>query len=184
MTSLLDASLSTSHSSPWTPSSSSSLCLSLWYILHSFSDILWFTNSLFSYVLSAVKSFHWFIDFDSFFFFHSRIFIWFFLKSLKKHFQFPTENSDFAFHFFERCVRVHNCSFQCLCFCCFCWFSLKSSRVPGRPSQSISVTSAKGRGLWWWLAWSELQAWESLDDLVDANYLWVCPRAVHSFPHL
>ena len=67
MTSLHDASLSTSHSSPWTPSSSSSLCLSLWYILHSFSDILWFTNSLFSYVLSAVKSFHWFIDFVSFF---------------------------------------------------------------------------------------------------------------------
>lgn len=44
---------------------------------------------IFCYVLSAVKSSHWFIDFDSFFFFHSRIFIWFFPKSLKNHFQFP-----------------------------------------------------------------------------------------------
>ena len=92
---------------------------------------------------------------------------------IKNHFQFPAENLDFAFNFFEcckySCVRVHNCSFQCLCFCCCCWFSVKSSHVPGYPSQSISFTSAKGRGLWWGLAWSEHQAWESLDELVDAD---------------
>ena len=49
VTSLHDASLSTSHSSPWTPSSS--LCLSLWYILQFFWHLMIYRFSVMSYQL-------------------------------------------------------------------------------------------------------------------------------------
>lgn len=147
----------------------------LWYILHSFSDILWFTNSLLTCIL-AVKFFHQFIDFD-YSFFHSKIFIWFFFSSFKKSFPIPYWKFRLCFNFLNVVGIVvlesitDNFSIQrlSLFLLLLLVFSLILSHVPDFPSQGFSFASAKGEGLWWWLASFELKTWDSLGDLVDAN---------------